>query len=94
MSDAPKVDIVVLAGNSNVLMSASTSLSIKAPAVVTFAVVTKLVIPEPSPTNEPDIVEPLIIFPIIVALALILPEAVICCAVRYPLALIYESVFM
>jgi hypothetical protein len=35
---AQKVDIVVLAGNEKVFMSASTSLSIKAPALSTFAV--------------------------------------------------------
>ena len=35
---APNVLIVVLAGNDNVLMSASTSLSINAPAAVTLAV--------------------------------------------------------
>jgi len=33
-----------------------TSLSIKAPALVTFVVVTKLVIPEPSPLNPCDAV--------------------------------------
>jgi len=36
--EAPKVEIVVLAGSDNVLISASTSLSIKAPAAVTLAV--------------------------------------------------------
>jgi len=38
ISVLPKADIVVLAGNTRVFISASTSESIRAPAAVTFAV--------------------------------------------------------
>ena len=52
-SDAPKVEIVVLAGNDSVLISASTSLSINAPALVTLVV---SVTSAPASTETPPIV--------------------------------------
>ena len=73
----PYADIVVLAGSDNVLMSASTSESINAPAAVTFVVsVTSAFASIPSSfvpsvaTSRPSKVELVVIAPVIAPPAL------------------------